>query len=152
MPRGGSAHRWNNAPPRTTPNATAKRAINLTTANRRACAATLCFLLQTIPSWGAGDATRGAAVFQACAACHSTAIGAHLTGPSLGGDAYSVKTADGKINKVWEFNLRFKTDFSELGPARGKPVIVGTGMQGDRASVVFASPIEISRFIKNSCE
>lgn len=260
MPRGGNAHRWNNAPPGTTPNATAKRAINLTTANRRACAAALCLLLQTIPSWGAGDATRGAAAFQACAACHSTAIGAHLTGPSLGriwghkagtvpgfvrysdamkhatlswdegtldkwltnpdglipgtsmtfpglrdgaqrqdviaylkavsegkapvaeagsgmmnmqarkenlrkapsqgqvvaiahcGDAYSVKTADGKIIKVWEFNLRFKTDSSELGPARGKPVIVGAGMQGDRASVVFAFPIEISRFIKNSCE
>ena len=67
-------------------------------------------------------------------------------------DAYTVKTADGKINKVWEFNLRFKTDSSKLGPQQGKPVIVGAGMQGDRASVVFATPGEISGFIKTSCE
>jgi cytochrome c len=26
------------------------------------------------------------------------------------GDTYTVKTADGKTSKVWEFNLRFKTD------------------------------------------
>lgn len=67
------------------------------------------------------------------------------------GDAYTVKTADGKTNKVWEFNLRFKTDSSDDGPLPGKPVIVGAGMQGDRASVVFASSKEISEFIKPSC-
>ena len=67
------------------------------------------------------------------------------------GDAYTVKTADGKTEKVWEFNLRFKTDSSELGPRAGKPVVVGAGMQGDRASVVFASPSEISAFIKSEC-
>jgi len=68
------------------------------------------------------------------------------------GDTYTVKTADGKTNKVWEFNLRFKTDSSRIGPLPGKPVIVGTGMQGDRASVVFKSPEKISSFIKRSCE
>src|SRR6059058_2266382 len=31
----------------------------------------------------AGDPVRGAAVFQACAACHSTMPGVHMTGPSL---------------------------------------------------------------------
>ena len=67
-------------------------------------------------------------------------------------DTYTVKTADGKVNKAWEFNLRFKTDSSELGPAPGKPVIVGAGMQGDRASVVFAKPAEISAFVKESCQ
>jgi cytochrome c len=66
-------------------------------------------------------------------------------------DTYTVETADGKIEKVWEFNLRFKSDSSELGPAPGKPVIVGAGMQGDRASVVFSSPKEISRFVAASC-
>jgi cytochrome c len=66
-------------------------------------------------------------------------------------DTYTVKTADGKVNKAWEFNLRFKTDSSALGPAPGKPVIVGAGMQGDRASVVFAKPAEISAFVKESC-
>jgi cytochrome c len=68
------------------------------------------------------------------------------------GDAYSIKTADGKTNKVWEFNLRFKTDSSSSGPPPGKPVIVGAGMQGDRASVVFSSPVEISAFVKETCE
>lgn len=210
---------------------------------------------------GAGDAARGATVFQACAACHSMAPGQHLTGPSLatvwgkkagtvegfhrysdamarvdfvwtegrleawlanpeglvpgtsmtfpglrddkarqdviaylkavalgaapaasprrGGmamhagpsrqnlkdappegrvtaltrceDTYTVTTADGKVNKVWEFNLRLKTDSSALGPHPGKPVIVGAGMQGDRASVVFAAPGEISAFIRTAC-
>ncbi len=67
------------------------------------------------------------------------------------GDTYTVETADGKKNKVWEFNLRLKTDSSKLGPLPGNPVIVGAGMQGDRASIVFASPKEISGFIKQSC-
>ena len=67
------------------------------------------------------------------------------------GDTYTVGTADGKSQKIWEFNLRFKTDSSKLGPPPGKPVAVGAGMQGDRASVVFASPKEISEFIKPSC-
>src|SRR5712691_10393216 len=31
----------------------------------------------------AGDAARGANVFQACLACHSAQLGEHLTGPSL---------------------------------------------------------------------
>ena len=74
-----------------------------------------------------------------------------VTAISHCGDAYTVKTADGKTEKVWEFNLRFKTDTSELGPRPGKPVIVGGGMQGDRASVVFASPSEISAFIGTEC-
>jgi cytochrome c len=208
----------------------------------------------------AGDAKRGAQVFQQCMACHSTAPGEHLTGPSLAhvwnhkaasaegfhrysdalkksglmwdeatldkwlanpealvpgttmtfpglkdmkrrqdliaylqaasegkapqaesgkggmmgmqarkpdlheappealvksirycGDTYTIETADGKSQKVWEFNLRLKSDSSKLGPAPGKPVAVGAGMQGDRASVIFASPKEISEFIRASC-
>lgn len=66
-------------------------------------------------------------------------------------DTYTVKTADGKVHKVWEYNLRLKTDSSDLGPRAGKPLIIGAGMQGDRASVVFASPDEISRFIRETC-
>ena len=222
--------------------------------------ATVLFVLIAPNAWSAGDAARGATVFQACAACHSTTRGVHRTGPSLahvwerkagtapgfsryseamkrayvvwnaaaldrwltnpdafipgttmtfpgirdsqprqdviaylhavsegkapqpsgrGGmmmnmqsqkenlrkappegqvtalthckDTYTVKTADGKINKVWEFNLRLKTDSSDMGPEPGKPVIVGNGMQGDRAAVVFASPNEISRYIAERC-
>lgn len=67
------------------------------------------------------------------------------------GDTYTVETADGRVEKVWEFNLRFKSDSSKLGPAPGKPVAVGAGMQGDRASIIFASPREISETIKQSC-
>jgi cytochrome c len=66
-------------------------------------------------------------------------------------DTYSIRTADGKVAKVWEFNLRFKTDSGSDGPMRGKPAIVGAGMQGDRASVVFSAPDEISTFIKSYC-
>jgi cytochrome c len=67
------------------------------------------------------------------------------------GDTYTVETADGKKHKVWEFNLRLKTDSSKLGPLPANPVIVGAGMQGDRASIVFSSPKEISGFISQSC-
>jgi cytochrome c len=74
-----------------------------------------------------------------------------VTAISHCGDTYTVTTADGKAHKAWEFNLRFKTDSSKDGPAPGKPVVVGAGMQGDRASVVFAAPDEISAFIKRSC-
>ena len=68
------------------------------------------------------------------------------------GDTYFVATADGKTHKMWEFNLRFKTDTSEAGPNRGKPAIVGAGMRGDRASVVFSSSAELSSFIKAQCD
>jgi cytochrome c len=68
------------------------------------------------------------------------------------GDTYTVEMGDGKIEKVWEFNLRFKTDSSRLGPAPGKPVAVGAGMRGDRASIVFASPGEIAESIRRECK
>jgi cytochrome c len=66
-------------------------------------------------------------------------------------DTYTVETADGKVEKIWESNLRFKSDSSKLGPLPGKPVVIGAGMQGDRASVVFASPKEISEAIVRRC-
>src|SRR5579864_689812 len=215
----------------------------------------LALVLAAQAAFGAGDAKRGAQVFQACIACHSVAEGEHLTGPSLAhvwnrkagtapgfqrysdalkragivwdeatldkwlanpevfvpgtsmtfaglkqqrdrldvaaflqavaenmapqgqgkdgmnmsmqmrkpdlhkappeaqvtailycGDTYTVATADGKSQKIWEFNLRLKSDSSKLGPAPGKPVAVGAGMQGDRASIIFSSPKEISEF------
>lgn len=67
------------------------------------------------------------------------------------GDAYRLTTADQKTHTFWEFNLRFKTDGGTDGPPAGKPVLVGTGMQGDRAAVVFARPEEISSFIRRQC-
>jgi|SRR5690349_4245379 cytochrome c len=77
---------------------------------------------------------------------------ARVTALSHCGDTYTLETADGKTHKVWEFNLRLKTDSSKRGPLPGNPVIVRAGMQGDRASIVFSSPKEISGFIKQSCQ
>lgn len=64
---------------------------------------------------------------------------------------YYVTNGDNDTRAFWEANLRFKTDSSELGPANGVPAILRAGMQGDRASVFFASPEEISAFIKPQC-
>lgn len=67
-------------------------------------------------------------------------------------DTYTIKTADGQTEKIWEFNVRFKTDSSADGPKPGKPVVIGSGMRGDRAFVIFASPAEIGKAIKESCD
>jgi cytochrome c len=67
-------------------------------------------------------------------------------------DTYNVTTADGESADFWEANLRFKTDSSGTGPLAGKPVIMPAGMRGDRASVFFAAPEEISAFIKHQCD
>ena len=66
-------------------------------------------------------------------------------------DSYFVTDGAGKTVPFWEFNLRFKTDSSASGPRPGAPVMVGQGMQGDRAQVVFSRPEEISRFIREAC-
>jgi|SRR4051812_38369103 cytochrome c len=76
---------------------------------------------------------------------------AQVTSMHYCGDTYTLEMADGKSHKVWEFNLRLKSDSSKLGPEPGKPVALGAGMQGDRTSIVFASPKEISEFIKLEC-
>ena len=67
------------------------------------------------------------------------------------GDSYRVTTQAGEEITFWEYNLRFKTDSSPVGPNAGRPVLVSQGMMGDRAQVVFASPAEISRLIKEEC-
>lgn len=67
------------------------------------------------------------------------------------GDSYFVTNGKGQVLAFWEFNLRFKTDSSPSGPAPGMPVLVGQGMQGDRAQVVFSTPGEISSFIRQGC-
>ena len=55
------------------------------------------------------------------------------------------------MQEFWERNLRFKTDSSNEGPQKGAPAIVGAGMMGDRASLVFAAPAEISAWIDSQC-
>jgi cytochrome c len=71
---------------------------------------------------------------------------------ALCGDTYRVTTADGRTRAFWERNLRFKTDSSSEGPDKGAPAIVGAGMMGDRASVIFAAPDEISAIISHKCQ
>ena len=66
-------------------------------------------------------------------------------------DTYHLTLGDGQTVDFWEANLRFKTDSSDTGPLPGKPAIMRAGMQGDRASVFFAAPDEISTFIKHQC-
>ncbi len=66
-------------------------------------------------------------------------------------DTYRVTTADGKTHAFWERNLRFKTDSSKDGPEKGAPAILPAGMMGDRASVIFAAPEEITRMIEARC-
>jgi cytochrome c len=67
-------------------------------------------------------------------------------------DTYFVTLGTGKTFPFWEVNLRFKTNGSAEGPPPGAPVILRAGMRGDRASIVFANPAEISKFIKAKCE
>ena len=66
-------------------------------------------------------------------------------------DTYAVTTANGQTRKFWERNLRLKTDASAEGPERNAPALVGAGMMGDRADVIFADPSEISGFIVSKC-
>lgn len=66
-------------------------------------------------------------------------------------DTYRVTTADGKTRAFWERNLRLMIDSSENGPQSGSPALTGAGMMGDRADAIFATPEEISGFIKHEC-
>jgi cytochrome c len=67
------------------------------------------------------------------------------------GDTYTLIMADGKTVQFWERNLRFKTDTSEDGPPPGSPALVGAGMVGDRASLIFSDPDEFGHLIKKEC-
>ena len=66
-------------------------------------------------------------------------------------DTYHVTTADGETHDFWEANLRLKTDSTELGPPDGTAAILPAGMMGDRASIFFARPEDISALIKHEC-
>jgi cytochrome c len=66
-------------------------------------------------------------------------------------DSYRVTTANGKTRHFWDRNLRFMTDASKGGPTSGAPAIMPAGMLGDRASVIFAAPEEITKMIEARC-
>jgi cytochrome c len=60
---------------------------------------------------------------------------------------YRLTFRDGKEQRVMELNLRLKTDTGPRGPHPNSPVLLPAGMQGDRFSLVFAGPEEISGFV-----
>ena len=64
---------------------------------------------------------------------------------------FFVVTADGTERPFWEMNLRLKVDSSASGPKGDKPVLTPGGMQGDRASLVFSEPAQISAFVQSKC-
>jgi cytochrome c len=66
-------------------------------------------------------------------------------------NTFFVVTADGVERSIWEMNLRLKVDSGATGPKGGKPVLTQSGMQGDRASLVFSDPAQISTFVQSGC-
>jgi cytochrome c len=66
-------------------------------------------------------------------------------------DAFYVTMEDGAKFPFWETNVRLKIDTSQRGPKHGEPVLVRSGMAGDRVSVVFSSSAELGRLIAEKC-
>jgi cytochrome c len=66
-------------------------------------------------------------------------------------DAFHVTTADGAEFPFWETNVRLKIDTSRRGPKSGEPVLLRSGMAGDRVSVVFSSAAELARLVDEKC-
>lgn len=75
----------------------------------------------------------------------------HVRAVSYCRGTYTVELTTGASFQYREFNLRIKTDGSEKGPAAASPVMIPSGMMGDRAFLIFARPAEISAFIKEKC-
>ena len=63
---------------------------------------------------------------------------------------YRLTFRDGSVRELMEFNLRMKTDSGSRGPAPGRPVMLTSGMGGDRFFLIFSAPEEISAFF-NRC-
>ncbi|MDP6624238.1 MAG: hypothetical protein QF754_18440 [Alphaproteobacteria bacterium] len=66
-------------------------------------------------------------------------------------DGYFITTADGAKFPFWETNVRIKIDTSLRGPKKGEPVLLRSGMAGDRVSVVFSSLAEFKNLVAEKC-
>jgi len=66
-------------------------------------------------------------------------------------DAYYITTANGSALPYWETNVRIKIDGSARGPRDGKPVLLNSGMAGDRISIVFSSLAELKALLAEKC-
>ena len=61
---------------------------------------------------------------------------------------YDVVLDGGERRAFREYDLSFKIDTSDHGPARGAAALVPAGRVGDRAIVVFASVEELTRGVR----
>jgi cytochrome c len=104
----------------------------------------------TMPQGGAGG-MGGMGMSRGPATLKTVDASARVKAISYCNDTFKVTTEDGKSRDFWERNLRFKTDSSDDGPNKGAPAIVAAGMMGDRASVIFSSPEEMSQFVARHC-
>ena len=66
-------------------------------------------------------------------------------------DAYYVTIASGVEYPFWETSLRIKVDTSERGPSTDRPILLRSGMAGDRISVVFPSIHALKTQLTESC-
>jgi hypothetical protein len=65
--------------------------------------------------------------------------------------AYAVALGDGSVRTFKEYDLAFKIDSSDHGPAPGAPALVLTGRVGDRAFVVFANLDQLHTAVRAEC-
>lgn len=68
------------------------------------------------------------------------------------GDSYFIETEDGREIPYWEKNIRLKIDSVDSGPPAGVPVLLRSGMRGDRYSLVFSSVADLRQLLTESCE
>ena len=68
------------------------------------------------------------------------------------GDNYIITTADGTSRTHWEQNIRLKIDSTKTGPPIGVGVMLPSGMQGDRYSIVFSSVTDLQQLVSEDCE
>ncbi len=66
-------------------------------------------------------------------------------------DTFRVTLKNGVTLPLWERNLCLRVDSSTAGPAPGEPALLPGGMQGDRYTLIFHSPAEISALIRSEC-
>lgn len=67
------------------------------------------------------------------------------------GDSYFVTTEDGRETPYWEKNMRLKIDSTDTGPPENVPVVLGSGMGGDRFSLVFDSIETLNAKLQEKC-
>src|ERR1051325_237879 len=94
-------------------------------------AAIVLWLIAAPGALAAGDAKRGAQVFRQCMACHSTASGEHMTGPSLA--------------HVWGHKAATVEGFARLITFRNRRRCI-LGVDAKRNDKVAATPNEVFFF------